>query len=115
MLQLFVAQNICWPLQKCSPIVTLQLWYSPFLKFYLKILNKRRSNRGKWNANRRRLKDQMATREGGSEYEPVKILLKEPGLYPSQIPVTHKRWIESHTNRQDNEVMDQPLVLGTIP
>jgi hypothetical protein len=46
---------------------------------------------------------------------PVKVLLKEPGLYPSQIPVTHKRWIESHTNSQDNEVMDQPLVLGTIP
>jgi hypothetical protein len=57
----------------------------------------------------------MATREGGSEYEPVKILPKEPGLCPSQIPVTHKRWIESHTNRQDHEVMDQPLALGTIP
>jgi hypothetical protein len=61
------------------------------------------------------LKDRMATREGGSEYEPVKILLKEPGLYPRQISVTHERWIESHTNRQDNEVMDQPQVLGTIP
>jgi hypothetical protein len=61
------------------------------------------------------MKDQMATREGRSEKEPVKILHKEPGLYPSQIPVTHKRWIESHANRQDNEVMDQPLVLGTIP
>jgi hypothetical protein len=44
----------------------------------------------------------------------VKILLKEPGLYPSQNPVTHKRWIESHTNHQDNEVMDQPQVLATI-
>jgi hypothetical protein len=42
------------------------------------------------------LKDQMATREGGSESEPVKILLKEPDLYPKQIPVTHERWIESH-------------------
>jgi hypothetical protein len=61
------------------------------------------------------MKDQMATREGGSEQEPVKILLKEPGLYPSQIPVTHKQWIESHTNLQDTEVMDQLLVLGTIP
>jgi hypothetical protein len=61
------------------------------------------------------LKDQMASREGGSELESVKILLKEPGLYPSQILVTHKRWIKSHTNRQDNEVMDQPLVLGMIP
>jgi hypothetical protein len=61
------------------------------------------------------MKDRMATREGGSEWEPVKILPKEPGLYPSQTSVTHKRWIESHTNRQDHEVMDQPLVLGTIP
>jgi hypothetical protein len=61
------------------------------------------------------LKDRMVTREGGSEQEPVKILLKEPGLYPRQISVTHERWIESHTNRQDNEVMDQPQVLGMIP
>jgi hypothetical protein len=61
------------------------------------------------------MNDQMATIEGGSESEPVKILLKEPGLYPSQIQVTHKRWFESHTNREDNEVMDQPPVLGTIP
>jgi hypothetical protein len=52
---------------------------------------------------------------GGSESEPIKILSKEPGLYPSQTLVTHERWIESHTNRQDQEVMDQPLVLGTIP
>jgi hypothetical protein len=44
-----------------------------------------------------------------------KILLKEPGLYPRQIPATHKRWIESHTTRQDNKVMEQPQVLGTIP
>jgi hypothetical protein len=57
----------------------------------------------------------MATREGGSELDPVKILLKELGLYPRQIPVTHERWIESHTNRQDNKVMDQPQVLGTTP
>jgi hypothetical protein len=41
--------------------------------------------------------------------------LKEPGLYPRQIPVTHERWIKSHTNRQDNKVMEQPQVLGTIP
>jgi hypothetical protein len=75
-----------------------------------------------WNKNtfktqpaRKKLKDRMATREGGSELEPVKILLKEPGLYPSQNPFTHKRWIESRTNRQDHEVMDQPLALGTIP
>jgi hypothetical protein len=33
----------------------------------------------------------------------IKILLKEPGLYPSQNPVTHKRWNESHTNCQNNE------------
>jgi hypothetical protein len=45
----------------------------------------------------------------------VKILLKEPGLYPRQNPVTHERWIESHTNRQDNKVMDEPQVLGTVP
>jgi hypothetical protein len=56
----------------------------------------------------------MATR-GGSEQELVKILSKEPGLYPRQNPVTYERWIESHTNRQDNKVMDQPQVLGTIP
>jgi hypothetical protein len=54
-------------------------------------------------------------KRGGSEWEPVKILLKEPGLYPRQIPVTHEQWIESHTNRQDNKVMEQPQVLGTIP
>jgi hypothetical protein len=47
--------------------------------------------------------------------EPVKILFKEPGLYPKQIPVTHKQWIESRSNRQDNKVMDQPQVLGAIP
>jgi hypothetical protein len=52
--------------------------------------------------------------ERGSEYEPVKILPKEPGLYPRQNPVTHERWIESHTNRKDNEVMEQSQVLGTI-
>jgi hypothetical protein len=61
------------------------------------------------------LKDWMATGEGGSEQEPLKILLKEPGLYPRQFPVTHKRWIEAHTNRQDNKVMDQPQVFGMIP
>jgi hypothetical protein len=42
------------------------------------------------------VKDRMATTEGGSEYEPVKILLKEPDLYPKQILVSHERWIESH-------------------
>jgi hypothetical protein len=42
------------------------------------------------------------------------MLLKEPGLYPRQNPITYERWIEPHTNRQDNEVIDQPEVLGTI-
>jgi hypothetical protein len=46
----------------------------------------------------------MATREGGGvNRSRIKILLKEPGLYPSQNPVTHKRWNETHTNRQNNE------------
>jgi hypothetical protein len=50
------------------------------------------------------LKDRMATREGGGvNRSRIKILLKEPGLYPSQNLVTHKRWNESHTNRQKNE------------
>jgi hypothetical protein len=57
----------------------------------------------------------MATREGGVNRSRIKILPKEPGRCPSQIPVTHKRWIESRTNRQDHEVMDQPLALATIP
>jgi hypothetical protein len=50
-----------------------------------------------------KMKDQMATREGGVNRSRIKILLKEPGLYPSPNPVTHKRWNESHTNCQNTE------------
>jgi hypothetical protein len=52
------------------------------------------------------LKDRMATREGGVNRSRIKILLKEPGLYPNQNPVTHKRWNESHTNHQNNESLE---------
>jgi hypothetical protein len=69
--------------------------------------NRTRKERKKWKI-RWRL-------ERGEWVGAGKILLKEPGLYPRQIPVTHERWIESHTNRQHNKVMDQPQVLGTIP
>jgi hypothetical protein len=34
---------------KCSPIAALQLWYSKFLEFCLRILSKRQSNMGKRN------------------------------------------------------------------
>jgi hypothetical protein len=32
-----------------------------------------------------------------------------------QIPVTNELWDETTTNRQDNVVMNQLQVLGTIP
>jgi hypothetical protein len=43
-----VDQNIGRPFEKCSPILALQLWYSMFLKFCLKILSKMQSNACKW-------------------------------------------------------------------
>jgi hypothetical protein len=58
------------------------------------------------------LKDWLGDQRGGSEWEPIKILLKELGLCLNRNSKSHTL---ARTNRQDNVVMDQLQVLGTIP
>jgi hypothetical protein len=59
---------------------------------------------------RGQLKDRLGDQRGGSESEPIKILLKELCLCQSQ----HQK-LHTNTNCQDNVVMDQLQVLRTIP
>jgi hypothetical protein len=57
------------------------------------------------------MKDRLGNQRGGSEWEPIKILLKELGLCPNpQLQKSH-----TNTNPQENVVVDQLQVLGKIP
>jgi hypothetical protein len=57
------------------------------------------------------LKDRMGDQRGGSEWELIKILLQRTRpMSQLQLRKTH-----TNTNRQDNIVIDQLQVLGTIP
>jgi hypothetical protein len=58
------------------------------------------------------LKDRLGDQRGGSEWEPLKLLLKELGLCPNR---NFKSQTLARTNRQDNVVIDQLQVLATIP
>jgi hypothetical protein len=57
------------------------------------------------------LKDRIGDQRGGSEWELIKIILQRTRLMSqSQLQKSH-----TNNNRQDNVVMDQLQVLGTIP
>jgi hypothetical protein len=57
------------------------------------------------------MKDRIGDQRGGSEWEPIKILLQRTRpMSQSQL-----QWSHTNTSRQDNIVMDQLQFLGTIP
>jgi hypothetical protein len=58
-----------------------------------------------------RLKDRIGDQRGGSEWEPIKIPPQRTRpMSKSQLQNSH-----TNTNHQDNVVMDQLQVLGSIP